>query len=361
VAPEAERLLLEYLVAGVSPWRASALAGVSHGFAYRLHHKMGGVYRPVHADYSGRYLSREERYEMARLRDAGLPMRQVAQRLGRSAATVSRELKRNALPGVQYQPGRAHRMAWERQRRPKPSRLSQQPELAVVVQAMLAKRYSPEQIAGRLKALYPDEATMHVSHETIYQSIYVYPRGGLRRELQACLRSGRQLRRRRGTRPGAGRGKIVGTVPIGQRPAEVEGRLVPGHHEGDLLMGSVASGSAIATIVERTTGYLTLAPLPGRHDAASVAGALIEHLGALPPWFARTLTWDRGTELAQHARISDVTGIKIYFADPHSPWQRGSNENTYWCKMSDAGASSTGETPAGPLGDSENTCGEAFR
>jgi IS30 family transposase len=193
------------------------------------------------------------------------------------------------------------------------------------VQQMLDRRYSPEQASGRLKVLYPGEAAMRVSHETIYQSIYVYPRGGLRRELRACLRTGREVRRRRGRREM--RGQIIGAVPIGARPPEVEGRLVPGHHEGDLIMGSRASNSAVATIVERTTGYLTLVPLPHGHDAATVADAIISHLGVLPPWFARTLTWDRGRELAAHRRVTAATGIKVYFADPYAPWQRGSNEN----------------------------------
>jgi IS30 family transposase len=173
---------------------------------------------------------------------------------------------------------------------------------------------------------YPDDPAMRVSHETIYQSIYLYPRGGLRRELKACLRSGREIRRRRGRREA--RGTITGAVPIGQRPPEAEGRLVPGHHEGDLIMGSKASNSAVGTIVERTTGYLTLLPLPGGHDAASVADAIIEQMSALPPWFAKTLTWDRGTELAQHQRVTEQAGLAVYFADPYSPWQRGSNENT---------------------------------
>src|SRR5262245_56082359 len=158
---------------------------------------------------------------------------------------------------------------------------------------------------------------MQVSHESIYQSIYVYPRGGLARGLRACLRSGRAVRRRRGRREM--RGKIIGAVPIGQRPAEVEGRLVPGHHEGDLIMGSKASNSAVGTIVERTTGYLTLLPLHAGHDATAVADAIIEHLTALPAWFARTLTWDRGVELAQHQRVTAQTGIQVYFADPYAP------------------------------------------
>jgi IS30 family transposase len=167
---------------------------------------------------------------------------------------------------------------------------------------------------------------MHVSHETIYQSIYVYPRGELRTELKASLRRGRSSRRPRGRRPQA-RGKIIGAVPIGQRPPEAAGRLVPGHHEGDLIMGSIASNSAVGTIVERMTGYLTLLHLPHGHGADAVADAVIDRMTALPSWFTRTLTWDNGKEMARHARITDATGIQVYFADPYAPWQRGSNEN----------------------------------
>jgi len=323
--PERVRLVLDQLAAGLNPRQAAAAAGVSRSYAYALQHTMGGVYRPADTAYCERYLSREERYELARLREGGLSIRAVAARMGRSASTICRELARNAHARTGgYQPERAHRMAWDRQRRPKPSRLSQNPALRRQVQQLLERRYSPEQVSGRLKVLYPGEAAMQISHETIYQSIYVYPRGGLKRELQACLRSGRAVRRRRGRREM--RGRIIDAVPIGQRPPEVEGRLIPGHHEGDLVMGSKASNSAVGTIVERTTGYLTLLPLPGGHDAASVADAIIEHMSALPPWFAQTLTWDRGHELAQHQRIT-ATGLQVYFADPYSPWQRGSNEN----------------------------------
>jgi IS30 family transposase len=166
---------------------------------------------------------------------------------------------------------------------------------------------------------------MHVSHETIYKSIYVYPRGELRRELRACLRSGRALRKPRGRREA--RGKIIGAVPLGQRPPGAEGRLVPGHHEGDLVMGSKASNSAVATIVERMTGYLTLLHLPHGHTADAVADAVITRMGEYPAWFASTLTWDNGTEMARHARITEQAGVQVYFADPHAPWQRGSNEN----------------------------------
>jgi transposase, IS30 family len=321
------RLLLDHLAAGLNPGRAAGAAGVSRSYAYQVHRRMGGVYRPPGVIYSARYLSREERYELARLRESGLSIRAVAARMGRSPSTICRELDRNAAGRAGgYQPEQAHRLAWERQRRPKPSKLAGSPQLLTDVQAGLDARYSPEQVSGRLRVLHPDDPARWVSHETIYQSIYVYPRGELRRELKACLRSGRAVRRRRGVRP-RGWDRIADAVPIGQRPAEVAGRLVPGHHEGDLIIGSKASNSAVGTIVERTTGYLTLLPLHAGRDAASVADAVIEHMSALPPWFAKTLTWDRGTEMAQHARITAATGIQVYFADPYAPWQRGSNEN----------------------------------
>jgi IS30 family transposase len=325
LAPERVRAVLDCLAAGMSLSQSSRAAGVSLGFTHKLHHKMGGVYRPPGTAYSARYLDREERYEIARLREAGLSMRQVAARMGRSPSTVSRELARNAAPAGGYQPERAHRLAWERQRRPKCSRLAGNPVLAGRVQQMLNRRYSPQQASGRLQVDYPDDPAMRVSHETIYQSIYVYPRGQLRKELQACLRTGRDIRRPRGRREV--RGQIIGAVPIGERPAEAEGRLVPGHHEGDLVMGSRASNSAVGTIVERKTGYLTLLHLPGGYGADAVADAIIERMTALPGWFARTLTWDRGRELLRHARITQATGVQVYFADPYSPWQRGSNEN----------------------------------
>jgi IS30 family transposase len=324
--PEKVREVLDHLAGGMNPAQASRAAGVSLAFSYGLHHKMGGVYRPPGVTYNARYLDREERYELARLLELGLSRRQIAARLGRSPSTIGRELDRNRDPRTgAYQPERAHRLAWQRQRRPKPSKLARDPVLREAVQGMLDRGYSPEQASGRLTVLHPDDPAMRVSHETVYQSIYVYPRGGLKRELAASLRSGRGTRRRRGRREM--RGKIIGAVPIGQRPPEVQGRLVPGHHEGDLVMGSAASNSAVGTIVERTTGYLTLLHLPDGHTADAVAAAVIARMTRLPGWFARTLTWDRGTELARHARITEATGISVYFADPHAPWQRGSNEN----------------------------------
>jgi transposase, IS30 family len=319
--------VLDLLASGMSPLQAGPAAGVSKSYAYNLHQKMGGVYRPSGTDYCPRYLSREERYEIARLRDAGQSIRVIGVLMGRSASTICRELARNAAPRTgAYQPEQAHRMAWDRQRRPKPSRLSQHPRLRAEVQRMLKRRYSPEQVSGRLKVLHPDDPVMRVSHESIYQSIYVYPRGELKKELQASLRSGRSTRRPRGRKTRGPR--IVGAVPIGERPAEAEGRLVPGHHEGDLIKGSMASNSAAGTLVERTTGFLTLLPLPDGWGAEKTADAIITAMSALPPWFAKTLTWDNGTELARHKKITAETGIQVYFADPYKPWQRGSNENT---------------------------------
>ena len=311
----------------MTPSKAAEAAGVSVTFAYGFHKKMGGVYRPYNTVYSDRYLNRDQRHEIARLREQGESMRAIAAKVGCNVSTISRELDRNKDPRTgHYAPEQADSMAWRRQRRPRASKLSASPALREEVQRMLDRRYSPEQASGRLKVEHPDDPGMRVSHETIYRSIYLYPRGELKRELRASLRTGRTSRRPRGRRQM--RGKIIGAVPIGQRPAEAEGRLVPGHHEGDLVMGSKASNTAVATVVERRTGFLTLIPLPDGHDSAAVADALIARLAAIPSWFAKTLTWDNGTEMAQHRRVAAETGIQVYFADPYSPWQRGSNENT---------------------------------
>jgi IS30 family transposase len=212
----------------------------------------------------GRFLSREERYEIARLRDAGAGVRRIARAVGRDAGTISRELarNRNARTG-RYEPERAHRLAGQRRQRPKPRRLAANDRLRAWVQGRLNVQDSPEQIAGRLPVAFPDQPNMRICHEAIYQAIYLRSVGLLRREMRSHLRSGRTARRPRATRipRGAGPGRIVDAVSIHDRPEEVAGRLVPGHHEGDLIMGSVASNSAIGTIVERATGYLTLVHL----------------------------------------------------------------------------------------------------
>jgi IS30 family transposase len=321
------RRVKDHLAAGLNPRRAAAAAGVSETFARNLFKSMGGVCRPAGTTYCDRYLNREKREEIARLRESGLSMRATARLVKVNVSTVSRELDRNSDRKTgHYSPGRADRLAWERQRRPKPSKLSQHPVLHARVQEMLTEDYSPEQVSGRLKVEYPDDPAMRIGHETIYQSLFVYPRGELKRELQACLRTRRTARKPRGRRDG--RGQITGAVSIHDRPAEAEGRLVPGHHEGDLIKGSTASNSAVGTIVERTTGYLTLLHLPGGYGAEAVAEAIITRMTGYPDWLAKTLTWDRGKELARHQHIAARTPLSVYFADPHSPWQRGSNENT---------------------------------
>ena len=195
------------------------------------------------------------------------------------------------------------------------------------VQDRLKHNNSPEQIASRLRADFPDDPEMWVSHETIYQSLYVQSRGALRRELTRHLRTGRALRKPQ-RKEGERRGRIPGMVPISQRPAEVADRAVPGHWEGDLILGSTASGSAIGTLVERTTRFVMLLHLPGDHSAGTVAEAMIAKMSELPEQLRRSLTWDQGVEMSQHGRIAAATQLQIYFCDPHSPWQRGTNENT---------------------------------
>jgi IS30 family transposase len=318
---------LDLLAAGRFQSDVAELVGVSQSYVSLVHLSVGGVYRPPDTDYDSRYLDRDERYEIARLNESGMSARKIGLHLGRAPSTITRELHRNADPRTgRYVPEKAHTMAWQRQRRPKASKLATNPVLRHKVQEGLDKRWSPDEIAGRLRRDHPDDQDMHISHESIYLGIYVYPRGELSRELKACLRSGRNTRRRRGRRET--RGQIPNAISIHQRPEEVADRLVPGHHEGDLIKGSTASNSAVGTIVERHSGYLTLLHLPHGWSADRVAEAVVDQMSPLPSWFAKTLTWDRGTEMAKHAQITAATGIKVYFADPYSPQQRPSNENT---------------------------------
>jgi len=253
-------------------------------------------------------------------------VRQIARELGRAASTVSREVARNSLSRGRYRAVAAQRRAEDRARRPKTAKLAGNEELRGWVQAGLRRRWSPEQVSRRLAAEFGDRPEMRVSHETIYQSLYVQGRGALRRELAASLRTGRALRRPR-RKDGERRGKIAGMVNISERPAEAGDRAVPGHWEGDLLIGA-AGKSAIGTLVERATRFTLLVPLPAGHDAAAVADALTPVIGGLPAAVRRSLTWDQGWEMRAHARIAVDADIEIYFCDPHSPWQRGSNENT---------------------------------
>lgn len=258
---------------------------------------------------------------------AGDSLAAIARVLGRPTSTVSREVLRNG-GRVSYQAWAAERQARERARRPKACKLAIEGELRDFVLDGLLQRWSPEQIAARLKATFPDRVEMRVSHETIYQSLFVQSRGGFRKELTECLRSGRARRTPRKPAGESGRGRnIVGMINISERPAEVEDRAVPGHWEGDLIIGANHQ-SAIATLVERSTRYVLLARLEGNHEASTTCTALTAIIGKLPIELRRSLTWDQGTEMADHAKFTIATDVKVYFCDPHSPWQRGSNENT---------------------------------
>jgi transposase, IS30 family len=238
---------------------------------------------------------------------------------------VCRELARGSEPG-RYRATIARQRADERGRRPRPAKIAACPRLRAQVQGWLESKWSPEQISTMLKAQFPDDAEMRVSHETIYQSIYVQGRGALRRELAACLRTGRALRKPR-RKADERRGRIAGMVMIAERPAEADDRAVPGHWEGDLIIGA-AGASAIGTLVERTTRFTMLLHLPHRHEPAAVAAAMTAAMSSLPAQLRRSLAWDQGKEMAGHAQITMATGMPVYFCDPHSPWQRGSNENT---------------------------------
>ena len=288
----------------------------------------GGVRPRRGRDLQGRYLSFSEREEIAVGRAAGESVRSIARRLGRSPATVSRELRRNADRRGEYRATTAHAQAWERASRPKPAKLVVNQRLREVVQRDLERKYSPEQIAGRLRLAFPDEPEMWVSTETIYQSLYVTSRGALRRELTKCLRTGRSLRK-----PGpraVARNRAPDMINIAQRPQEADDRAVPGHWEGDLLIGK-ANRSAIGTLVERTTGYALLVALPDGYKPEQVAEALAAKIQTLPESLRRSLTWDQGPEMRDWKQIRVDTGIEVYFCDPHSPWQRGPTRTPTGC------------------------------
>jgi IS30 family transposase len=270
-------------------------------------------------------LSFEERLEIAhRHSELRQSARAIGAALARSPSTISRELARGRTASG-YRATVAEHSADQRSRRPKTRKLARLP-LRRKVLKMLRQRLSPEQVAGRLRLEHPDEPEMWVSHETIYQYIYVQARGGLRAELTAALRTGRARRRTQGRQSHGSQLKDM--VMISDRPPEIEDRAVPGHWEGDLILGSTASGSAIGTLVERCTGFVLLLHLPGDHTSRTVADAMIAKMKDLPEQLRRSLTWDQGREMALHREITLATGLNIYFCDPHSPWQRGTNENT---------------------------------
>ena len=278
-------------------------------------------------------LSLDERHQIAAMRKTKLSIRKIAAELGRRPSTISRELARNANGRGNYTAAAAQakteRLARDRGRGASPAKLATNLRLRREVQKRLRKNHSPEQIARRLRRVFPDDPEMWVSHEAIYQAIYIQARGGLKRELATHLRTGRSLRKpRRQAQARRSSGPMRDMVMISERPAEVADRAVPGHWEGDLIMGSKESNSAIGTLVERTTGLVLLVHLPHGHTAAAMQAALVEAVADLPQQMRKSLTWDQGREMANHLLITEATGLQVYFADPHSPWQRPSNENT---------------------------------
>jgi IS30 family transposase len=303
---------------------------VSRATGRKWRQATGGRIPRKRPEPSGRYLSLEERLQIADLYLGGAGVRAIAVGVGRSPATVSRELRRNGSAPTARRPGKyapyaAQKQAELRGRRPKASKFDHL-ELADVVQSKLCVKWSPEQISLHLAEAFPERAEMRVCPETIYQALYVQGRGHLRADLHRHLRTGRAVRRPRGS-AATKRGKIPNMILISERPAEVADRAVPGHWEGDLIVGSNCR-SAIATLVERQTRYVMLVHLPDDHSATAVRDGLLATIKTLPEHLRKSLTWDQGTELTRHAEITLATKMDIYFCDPHSPWQRGSNENT---------------------------------
>jgi transposase, IS30 family len=321
IAPEVRREVLRLRAEGLSMPQIVARVDVSLGAVSAILRPLGGVIRKEMLVVSGRRLSLAERMEIRLGLERGWSYRQIGAQLGRAASTICREVAAGGGRGG-YRPLAAQRRAWQAARRPKVRKLAD-PRLCAVVGGMLERLWSPQQISCWLREQ-QDASLGCVSHETIYQSLYVQGRGELRRELARCLRTGRTARQPRGRLET--RGKIPGMIMISERPAEVADRAVPGHWEGDLIIGK-GGKSQIATLVERSTRYVMLARISdGR--AETVSAALQERAAALPAHLWKSLTWDQGRELAGHAGFTVATGIPVYFCDPHSPWQRGSNENT---------------------------------
>ncbi len=276
------------------------------------------------AEWSPVRLSLSEREEISRGLAADESLRGIARRLGRAASTVSREVAGNG-GRRKYRAGVAHRASRHRAQRPKPAKLATDLRLQAVVEEKLELWWSPRQISRWLVEAYPGDEEMRVSHETIYQSLFIQGKGALRKELWRCLRTGRATRRPQG-RPASTKGQIRDMVMISERPAEVEDRAVPGHWEGDLLMGK--RQTAIGTLVERWSRYVMLFALPDGNTAEAVRVALAATVQRLPEHLWESLTWDQGKEMAQHTQFTVDTGVQVYFCDPNSPWQRGTNENT---------------------------------
>jgi IS30 family transposase len=319
-----KELMWDRWQAGESLHSIARLFDRYHPSIQRILAESGGI-RPPKRRRSRLALSIAEREEISRGIVAGRSIRSIASSLGRAASTVSRELRRNG-GRRRYRANRADKAAWERAKRPKTCKLVENRALARVVASKLQLEWAPDQIAGWLKLTYPNDQDMQVSHETIYKSLFIQARGALKKELLQHLRKTRAMRRsRHKTLKGEGLGQITNTVSIRERPAEAEDRAVPGHWEGDLLCGT--KDSQIATLVERHTRYVMLVRVPSK-DTKTVINALIKHAHKLPRELYKSLTWDRGSEMADHQKFSLATDIDVYFCDPQHPWQRGSNENT---------------------------------
>jgi IS30 family transposase len=375
---DVERLFWREIAKGLSSQEAALAVGASQAAGSRWFRERGGMATFMTKPLSGRYLCFEEREEIALLRARGVGVREIARCLGRSASTISRELRRNAATRGGKLEYRASVAQWKAElmaRRPKTAKLAADERLRDYVQVRLAGKvrqsdgaavpgptarawkgrnkprrqdrrwasaWSPEQISNRLKIDFPDDESMRISHEAIYQALYVQSRGALKRELVACLRTGRALRVPRARARSRGKGFISAEVMISERPAEAGDRAVPGHWEGDLILGT--GRSAIGTLVERSTRFVMLLHLPpdkdravprvkngppvSGHGAEQVRDAIAAAIVTLPEQLRRSLTWDQGPEMAQHARLRIETGLPVYFCDPQSPWQRATNENT---------------------------------
>jgi IS30 family transposase len=300
--------------------------GISHQLIAKILREAGGM-PPVWPSRSGKHLCLEDREEISRGLVEGCSFAGIGRRLGRATSTISREVKRNGGRDL-YRAAAADRATYGRAKRPKQTVFEQYPLLAWVVEMWLALNWSPEQISGRLRVEFPADETMSVAPETIYQCLFVLGRGGLNKELVKHLRTQRRRRKPHAqTARNSERGKIRDMVMIAERPAEIEDRAIPGHWEGDLIIGR-GGLSQTGTLVERTSGLTMLIGLPEDRGAETVAAAIQRHIATLPEQACRSITWDQGREMADHASFTVATGIPIYFCDPHSPWQRGSNENT---------------------------------
>jgi IS30 family transposase len=375
---DVERLFWHEIAKGLSSEEAALAVGASQAAGSRWFRERGGMATFMIKPLSGRYLCFEEREEIALLRAQGAGVREIARRLGRSASTISRELRRNAATRGGKLEYRASVAQWKAElmgRRPKTAKLAADERLRHYVQHRLAGQvrrpggtavpgpaakawkgrnkprrqdrrwataWGPEQIANRLKIEFPDDESMRISHEAIYQALYVQSRGALKRELVACLRTGRALRVPRARARARGKGFVSEEIMISERPAEAADRAVPGHWEGDLILGT--DRSAVGTLVERTTRFVMLLHLPPHqdravprvkngppvsgHGAEQVRDAIAAAIATLPDQLRRSLTWDQGAEMSQHAQLRIDTGLPVYFCDPQSPWQRATNENT---------------------------------